>query len=343
MPFTNISQDVADDWIGTGIAETVTADLKVVPGVSVIGRERMYDALTHLRAGTLTAIDDRMAIDIGRALGAGWIVAGGYQRIGTVIRLTARLVSTATGVLARTIKVDGDLSELFALQDRVVAELVQWLDPDAETSAVHPPVLNDTTSVDAYEAYTRGMLNMRRATRESLERALYLFDRAVERDPQYALAWAALGETYELKAGMLGLSGFAGKAVECMQRAVELNPRQADAHAELAWALLAASRHDEAMEAAQSAVTIDPANARGHAALARALWAGHGRVDEGIRELEVATVLNPTAGYAFTQLGLLYALRGDYEISPGAPRWYSTRPWTTGSWVPVFLYCPATP
>jgi tetratricopeptide (TPR) repeat protein len=101
---------------------------------------------------------------------------------------------------------------------------------------------------------------------------------------------------------------------------VELNPRQADAHAELAWALLAASRHDEAMEAAQSAVTIDPANARGHAALARALWAGHGRVDEGIRELEVATVLNPTAGYAFTQLGLLYALRGDYDLAEHACR-----------------------
>lgn len=313
MPFTNISQDVADNWIGAGIAETITADLKAVPGVSVIGRERMYDTLAHLRAGSLIAVDDRLAIDIGRALGAGWIVAGGYQRIGTLIRLTARLVNIATGSLARTIKVDGQLSDLFVLQDRVVAELVQWLDPDAETSAVGLPVLNETTSVEAYEAYTRGMLNLRRSTRESLERALYLFEQAVQRDPRYALAWAALGETYEIKASMLGLRGFAEKAIECMERAVQLNPRQADARAELAWALFVAARHDEAMAAAQSAVTIDPSNARGHAALARALWAGHGRIDEGLRELEVAAMLNPAAGYAFMQLGLLHALRGDYD------------------------------
>lgn len=320
VSFTNISQDVADDWIGAGMAETITADLKRLRGVAVVGRERMYDALAHLRTGEARPLDDRLAVDVGRALGADWIVAGGYQRLGSLIRLTARLVNVGTQSLTRTVKLDGELANLFALQDRIVAELVHWLEPDADTSDAWQPARDETASVEAYEAYARGMLNMRRATRESLDRAMYLFEQAVARDPRYALAWAALGETYEIKASMLGLRSFADRAIECMQRAVEVDPALADAHAELAWALLAAARHDEAITAARTAVTLEPSNARGHAALARAYWAGLGLIDEGIRELEIASSINPAAGYAFMQLGLLYALRGAYDLAEGACR-----------------------
>jgi serine/threonine-protein kinase len=320
VSFTNISQDVADDWIGAGMAETITADLKRLRGVAVVGRERMYDALAHLRTGEARPLDDRLAVDVGRALGADWIVTGGYQRLGSRIRLTARLVNVGTQSLTRTVKLDGELADLFALQDRIVAELARWLEPEADVSDAWQPARDETASVEAYEAYARGMLNMRRATRESLERAMYLFEQAVARDPHYALAWAALGETYEIKASMLGLRSFADRAIECMQRAVDVDPGLADAHAELAWALLAAARHEEAMTAARTAVALEPSNARGHAALARAYWAGLGLIDEGIRELEIASSINPAAGYAFMQLGLLYALRGAYDRAEDACR-----------------------
>lgn len=313
MTFVNISKDASDDWIGSGMAETVTADLKRVQGLAVIGRERMYDALKHLRAGEVREVDDRIAIEVGRVLGASWIVAGGYQRVGGQIRMTARLVDITTGALATTVKIDGLLTELFALQDRIVFELTQWLDLGLARSEVRQIERAETSSVEAYEDYSRGMMNMRRATRESLDRAMYLFERAVERDPRYAIAWAALGEAYEVKATMLGLSGLAQKSITCLERAVEIDPRLANAHAELAWALLAAARHDEAIVAARDAVRLEPANARGHAALARAYWAGKGMIDEGIGELEQTAAINPDAGYALLQLGLLYTLRGEYE------------------------------
>src|SRR5690606_16560254 len=82
----------------------------------------------------------------------------------------------------------------------------------------------------------------------------------------------------------------------------------------------AAARHEEAMTAARTAVALEPSNARGHAALARAYWAGLGLIDEGIRELEIASSINPAAGYAFMQLGLLYALRGAYDRAEDACR-----------------------
>ena len=128
MTFTNITREPADEWIGSGIAETVGSDLKSIHGLTVIGRERIFDALRNLQsADAQAAMDERFAIEIGRGLGARWIVAGGYQRCGTQIRITARFVEVATGVVLRNVKIDGALAEIFGLQDRIVFELTQGL------------------------------------------------------------------------------------------------------------------------------------------------------------------------------------------------------------------------
>lgn len=119
IPFTNISGREADDWIGDGIAETVTADLESQAGFVVIARERVQTA----SAGLGAALDDGGLIALGRELGARWIVTGGYQRIGDQLRITARLVDTADGSIARTLKADGTLDEIFDLQDRIAREL----------------------------------------------------------------------------------------------------------------------------------------------------------------------------------------------------------------------------
>ncbi len=92
MTFINITKEAADDWIGSGIAETVTADLKNVRGVSVIGRERIFEVIKNLSTGQLVEFDETLAIDIGRRLNSAWIIGGGYQRIGEMIRITARFV-----------------------------------------------------------------------------------------------------------------------------------------------------------------------------------------------------------------------------------------------------------
>ena len=81
ITFANITREPVDEWIGSGIADTVTADLKNVPGITVIGRERVYDALRNLDAAHESAHDDKFAIEIGEATGARWIVAGGVPAV----------------------------------------------------------------------------------------------------------------------------------------------------------------------------------------------------------------------------------------------------------------------
>jgi TolB-like protein len=83
MTFVNITREPSDDWIGTGIAESVSSDLQKIKHLAVIGRARVYDALRNI--GTDAHLNDSLAIDIGRRLGATWVVLGGFQRIGPQI------------------------------------------------------------------------------------------------------------------------------------------------------------------------------------------------------------------------------------------------------------------
>ena len=122
IPFSNITGDAADEWIGAGIAESVMADLRDVPGLSVIGREVILEARRSL-GGAPDSSDERVARDLGRGLGVTWLVAGGYQRVGDLIRITARLVEVASGSVIRTAKIDGAVSELFSLQAQIVSQL----------------------------------------------------------------------------------------------------------------------------------------------------------------------------------------------------------------------------
>ena len=124
VPFLNISRDTADDWIGDGIAETVAADLESLGGLVVIGRNVVASALG---ADVPRSLDAAAAARLGRGVGVGWVVTGGYQRVGQRLRITARLVDVRTGLVAETLTADGTLDEIFILQDQIVAELAAGL------------------------------------------------------------------------------------------------------------------------------------------------------------------------------------------------------------------------
>ena len=128
-PFTNITEEPADAWIGVGIAETLVADLQAAPGFEVVTREQT----------------------------GAWVLSGAYQRVGTQIRITAQLVEVSSGVVIRAARVDGALDDLFALQDRLSAELVVGLSPEPTAPSVAPalglpaPAMPEETAVGGAE------------------------------------------------------------------------------------------------------------------------------------------------------------------------------------------------
>jgi serine/threonine protein kinase/tetratricopeptide (TPR) repeat protein len=320
MTFSNITGEPTDEWIGSGIAETVTSDLQKVHGLSVIGRERTFEVLKDLTTGQLVDFDETVAIDIGRRLGAQWILGGGYQRIGEMIRITARVIDVNTGEVIRTVKIDGNISEIFDLQDKIVYELSQGLNLDLATSEITEIEADETQSVEAYESFSRGMINLRTSSRDSLDRAIHYFEKAAELDPNYAGAWAALSAAYDLKGGFLSIPELSQKAVEFAQKAVKLNPRLSQAHQFLGGAYNTLGRYDEAIAEMNEAVRLEPNNAGAHGSLARAYWIGKAMVEEAIVELDHAVAINPQAGYSYLQLVFLHTLVGNYTRAEAAAK-----------------------
>ena len=308
MTFANITRESQDDWIGTGIAETVSSDLKNIHGLTIIGRARVYDALRNLSTGA--HLKDSLAIDVGRRLGATWVVVGGYQRMGETVRITANFVEVSTGEVRQTVKVDGRIAEIFALQDKIVFELSQGLNVVLRGSEIADIERRETRSVEAYESYARGMMNLRQATRDSIERAIAAFEDATRHDPDYALAWAALGGAYGLKGSFLSIPDMLHRAMEIEQRALAIDPELADAHNWLGSALLALGRTDEAIAEIREALRLEPDNGQAHQGLARACWVGKGDFAAAIPLFERAIALNPEAGYSYLQLSLLLAWNG---------------------------------
>ena len=118
-PFANLSGRPADAWLGAGIAETVAIDLEQLSRLTVVSR----DASNHPFRGPDAVSGGLSGLVEARERGVAWLVTGDFARLGPEIRITARIVSVATGEARHTVRVDGALDDLFDLQDRVAAAL----------------------------------------------------------------------------------------------------------------------------------------------------------------------------------------------------------------------------
>ncbi|PYR89650.1 MAG: hypothetical protein DMF84_23250 [Acidobacteria bacterium] len=301
--FVNISGSADDDWVGAGIAETLTADAGQLEGVAVIPRERMLEILKRLRLQTGDR-DDRLFLRAARDLEARWLVSGGFQRAGDALRVTASLTDVATGQMARSTKVDGTLTAIFEVQDRLVRELAGSL-----RAAVSPAsALPETEVISAYEAFSRGLLNRQGETFEMLDRAVTLFERAVALDPSYARAHIELGVAYSTKGDYLSMPELHVRALHTLRRAAELQPRSARAWRELGAELMILGHDSEGMPALRKALALDPEDATIYGAMGRAFFISYARFREAADWLDRALEKNPNAGWYSLQLAHCAAL-----------------------------------
>lgn len=313
LAFANLTGNPSDDWVGQGMAESVAADLAKVRGLRSLSREQIFDVQRGAGWTPGRMEDERQAIELGRRLSATWVVAGAVQRAGDRLRITARLIAVDAGRTVAASKLDGKLEDVFDLQDRLVEELVrQGLRRELEQSEKRA-IGADAHEPEAYEAFSRGMLNLRLATPESVERATSLFERAIAVEPEYVEALIALGNALQLRGSVLAQRPLLERSRDLLQRAVALAPASAEAHIRLGQTLASLGAPDAAETAIRQGLALDDQSSLGYSQLGRLLWLGRGRIDEAIAAFTRAAALAPAAGYTYLQLSLLQALNGDLD------------------------------
>ncbi len=302
LPFTNLSQDPAQEYFSDGVTEDVITGLSQVSGLFVIARNSVF---TY--KGKAVKVGD-----VGRELGVRYILEGGVQRAGSRVRITAQLVGAATGYHIWAERYDREVRDIFALQDEVTQQIVGALAvklTEAERGRIGRIPTGDP---DAYDIVLQGRTQLNRTTRDANAEARRLFVKALDLDPEYARAYVGLGWAHLHSWQFLWSTDPESleRARELAERALALDDTMADAHRLLGQIYLWKKEHDRAIAQAQRAVALAPNDADGYETLAEVLgWAGRG--EETLRFIRQAMRLNPHYPFFYLwTLGHGYYLTG---------------------------------
>ncbi|MCP3103681.1 hypothetical protein LZ198_32840 [Myxococcus sp. K15C18031901] len=151
MPFRNLNEDPALDWLGRGMTETLVSDLRASGLIQVVEREQLTSAIAELALQDLSPAKDSTALRVGRLVGARLLVLGSVQLAGKQVRINARFISVETGEVLDTAKVTGPLTRIFSLQDEVATRLL------GTTPRQRPSRPSGESAVKALESFGRAL------------------------------------------------------------------------------------------------------------------------------------------------------------------------------------------
>jgi TolB-like protein len=291
LPFQNLSGDSAQEYFADGMVEEIITALAHFRHLFVIARNSSF-------AYKGRSVDVKQ---VGRELGVRYVVEGSVRRAGDRLRISGQLIDASTGAHLWADRFDGTLAEVFDLQDQVASSIVGAITPKLEEAEIERAKRKPTESLDAYDYYLRGLAVLDQThSREIIDEALRLFKEAVDRDPEFALAFARAARCYATRMSngwmidraeeIAEATRLARKAIErgrddavalsyggyalgyvagelenceaCIDSALVLNPNLAAAWGYSSWAKICLGMPDDAIARAGRAIRLSPLDSR---------------------------------------------------------------------------------
>ncbi len=301
LPFDNMSGDPEQAYFADGITEDLITDLSKVSGLFVIARNSTF-------AYKGKAHDVR---EIAKALGVRYVLEGSVRKNASDIRVNAQLIDASTGGHVWAERYDGNLKDIFGLQDTVTRNVVKALAVELTKDDKERVASRGTDNAQAYDVFLKGWEHYLRQTPEDFRAAIVDFKKAAELDPNYGRAYAALAAIYwesntRFWGQALGLGLYNEETLYMAEQFLAKAKRQSTPLAyQVASAIAVHSQQlEEGIAEARSAIASDPNDPDGYVALAGAL-SFTGKTGEALDAIERAMRLNPhyPASYVY-QLGL---------------------------------------
>ncbi len=274
LPFTNISGDPEQEYFSDGITEDIITALSKFRGFFVTARNSTFTYKGQ-------AVDIKQ---VGRQLGVGYVLEGSVRKVGNRVRVTAQLVDAASDKHIWAEHYDGNLDDIFELQDDITRRVSASLKPELERAEWQRLRSDRKTDLNAWELHLRGLWHLYKYTRDGNRDALKLLQQAIEVDEEFSQAYAAAAYVKFSDVA----DGYTDRPKDTLQEAFAL---------------------------AEKAIAIDDQDAFSHFILGR-VYSIRPDFEQAISELEFAIKLNPSLAEAYYGLGfaLTYSGRGEEAI-----------------------------
>ena len=305
LPLANLSPDRADEYLADGMTEELITSLSGVRELTVVART------SSMRyKGSPKGISE-----IGRELNVGSLVEGSVRKAGNRVRVTVQLIDTGSEGHVWAQNYDRQLDDLFAIQSEIAESVAGELRVKLVGSERKRLEKRPTASPEAYTLYLKARLFWDDRSRESMEKAVVYFNKAIKLDPRFALGYSGLADCYQVLAhNQLAKFGPSyEKSREYANKALELDKDLAEPHAALAGVKGYFERDWKSAEAEfKRAIELKPSYSTAHQWYA--LFLGlQGRFEEGEREIRKALELDPLSLIINVNIGDSYYYKKEYD------------------------------
>ncbi len=309
LPFTNLSGDPEQEYFADGISEDIITGLSKNPDIFVISRNSTF---------TFKGKSVRIR-DVSEDLGAQYVLEGSVRKAGQRIRVTAQLIDATRDRHIWAEHYDRDLDDIFAVQDEVVGSIVHALGAQSgviEKLARQRSIETSVTNVSAYDCYLQAREHFTRHGDSGFEEAQVLYEKAITLDPGYARAYSALAMLHFLRFKLFFTASFESieqKALDLALQSVRLDPNDYRAHWVLGVIYIYQGKHAQSLAEFDRALHINPNDADLLAISSETLIYSE-RAEEAIDRCKHAIRLNPNCpDFYWWQLGFSYFHLGRYD------------------------------
>jgi DNA-binding winged helix-turn-helix (wHTH) protein/tetratricopeptide (TPR) repeat protein len=305
LPFKPLLPTERDESLELGMTESMIASLGARGGLTIrpLSSARRYGSI------------DRDPLAAGRALHAASVLDSSLQHHGDQLRVSARLLRVADGRELWARQFDGNVAGIFGVQEQISAQVAEILSARPTTADGILPTLGGTTDSAAYLLYANGRYALARSTEPSLVLAIGYFEKAIERDPQFALAHVGLADCY-MVLGVFGMrppTETLPRARDAVLKALQIEPRLAGAYGTLGHIKMQYDRDwDGAGADFARAIALNPSLSEPHLYWG-VLLGMRGELERGLEELKQAQQLEPLLTAAKTRTASLLYFAHRYE------------------------------
>jgi TolB-like protein len=305
LPFVNMSNDPEQEYFSDGLTEELISNLSRLKDMRVISRTTSMQY-----KGTKKDIKS-----IGKENGVNYLMEGSVRKHGGNLRITAQFIDANRDVHLWAETYRGTIDDIFDIQEMVSAKIAEALRLHLTKEEQRMLEKRYTDNTEAYQLYLKGRYFWKKRNEEGLKSAISHFEKALERDPDYALAWAGIADTYSLMGEYTNISRreLFPKQMAAVNRALHIDNRLGEAHISLAISLMLNEWDWKNSEKEfQLGIELSPKYATGHHWYAEWLLF-MGKTEEAFREISLAVDLDPFSQGILKDKGIFYYYTGQYQ------------------------------